>query len=255
MINGSWTFTFQAGTWIPGNPAFDAQHRGLRYGDGVFDAIAVIDHQARNLDLHYARFSGGAAILGITHLTLTSYQHFEEALKDLITQIPSYSVQLRLRIQLDRSPGGLYLPVNDDGSLWATAMEVVIPETQQVLDWYPLHSDYAVYTPISQFKTLNALAAVQHNRLHAKNQTNAEPIILNKSGDIVSGLASSVCWRIGAKWYAPAIEAGGITSTRLQELMPKLQIELGLYPYQDLEKAEEIWWPNALTIKKWFKVA
>jgi 4-amino-4-deoxychorismate lyase len=53
--------------WINGREAatVDVADRGLHYGDGLFETIAVVDGRPRLLELHLARLTAGCARLGL----------------------------------------------------------------------------------------------------------------------------------------------------------------------------------------------
>ena len=63
-------------TWINGEPAqfLDAADRGLQYGDGLFETIAVFDSHPQLLELHLARLGRGVEKLKFPAINLAQLE-------------------------------------------------------------------------------------------------------------------------------------------------------------------------------------
>ncbi|MDQ2069257.1 aminodeoxychorismate lyase [Natronospira bacteriovora] len=51
--------------WVDGRPEPASADRGLQFGDGLFETMAVLDGQIRFLDRHLSRLARGCRVLGI----------------------------------------------------------------------------------------------------------------------------------------------------------------------------------------------
>ncbi|HWN06548.1 MAG TPA: aminotransferase class IV, partial [Steroidobacteraceae bacterium] len=77
--------------------ALDPLDRGLLYGDGLFETIAIVGGRPRFLDWHFERLAGGARALGFPAPDL-------DALRGDITRVATES-QCVVKIVLTRGPG------------------------------------------------------------------------------------------------------------------------------------------------------
>jgi len=77
--------------------------RGLRYGDGVFETVAVVEHQPQLWTRHLERLEAGGRRLGLTPPARSCWAHDVAAL-----DLPRFAT---LRLTLTRGPGaGGYAP-------------------------------------------------------------------------------------------------------------------------------------------------
>ncbi|MEO1576740.1 MAG: aminotransferase class IV, partial [Pseudomonadota bacterium] len=108
--------------WINGEPAtaWPCDDRGLLYGDGVFESMAVLDGHVRSLERHLARLTRGCRALGFEPPAEQDLQSDLEAMASALGV--SRRQCLRLTVTRGRGARG-YAPPEDPtpARLWALA--------------------------------------------------------------------------------------------------------------------------------------
>ena len=89
-----------------------AGNRAYLYGDGLFESIRVINGKAINLENHCKRLKEGMNALQMNSPAYFSQEHFEEEIDNLIKR-NGITQGGRVRLSVDRKPGGTFLPENN----------------------------------------------------------------------------------------------------------------------------------------------
>lgn len=94
-----------------GTPIIKADSRGLRYGDGLFETMKVVNGEISLANFHFERLFQGLHLL---HFKIPS--HFTETfLREQVAALcrkNKMSKPLRIRLNVFRKNGGLYDPVD-----------------------------------------------------------------------------------------------------------------------------------------------
>jgi len=236
------------GIATPGIPADD---RGLHYGDGLFETLAVIDGRALHWDRHLARLARGAVRLGLSCPEAASWQ------ADVALALAATPPQPRqvLKLVLTRGSGGRgYAPPPA-----AHPRRIV-----QLSPWPQWPGDPALAgarlvlcaTPLGRnprlagLKHLNRLEQV----LGAAEVAAAgadEGLMFDGRDDLVEGTRSNVFVHHRGAWLTPALDQAGIAGI-LRELVLELAPAAGIavretrIPRALLAAAEEIVVCNSL---------
>jgi len=146
--------------WVNGEPAetLDLADRGLQYGDGLFETLAVRDGQIRRLDLHLARLQDGCARLSLP-MPDTSLLRRE------VLSAAEGEPRAVLKLMLTRGQGGRgYRPPQPPS---VTRMVFRHPWPDYPADWYTngvelriCTTRLAVGSPLAGVKHLNRLEQV-----------------------------------------------------------------------------------------------
>jgi branched-chain amino acid aminotransferase len=100
------------GQLLPSGDAFvTADSRALRFGDGIFETIKVIDGRILFLDDHLMRLQEGMRTLSLT----LSVENLPQFVADQILKLleANKTTSARVRITIWRSGSGFYLPENN----------------------------------------------------------------------------------------------------------------------------------------------
>jgi len=230
--------------------------RGLAYGDGLFETIAVVNGVLHHWDLHWQRLNLGAERLAL-HLPKEKeiLQHISEKLTSLEQQV--------IKIIITRGSGG---------------RGYVFPETQHESLIISSHAwperdagDYlnGIDTIVCQTRLARqpALAGIKHlNRLEqvlARNEFNdddyQEGIMLcyaentgNMASLVVEGTSSNLFFVKNSVLYTPKIKDCGVAGTMRQAIISYVQatqcchVEQDNYTLQQLSQAEEVFFTNSI---------
>ncbi|WP_415884593.1 aminodeoxychorismate lyase [Neptuniibacter sp. QD34_54] len=234
--------------WINGVLAdqVSINDRGLSYGDGLFETIAVIDGKPHLFDQHMERLQIGLDRLKFPEGTI-------EAVKNDI-QALSFSGNQTLKLTVTRGLGerGYKLP--------ATCVPARIISLSDSADFAQQRQQGVSVRLCQQRLGLNpVLAGIKHlNRLEqvlARSEWSdpdiAEGFVSDLDGNLVEGTMSNLFWVQDGVLYTPKIDLSGVKGVmrdRLIVLANELSVEVieGGYPESVLDSAEEVFICNSL---------
>ena len=226
-----------------------ASDRGLHYGDGLFETIAVIDGRPRHWQQHMQRLAQGCECLNITMPDVE--QLFDDVARVTIT-LPLAVVKI---IITRGSCGRGY--TYDAGSMDATR----IVASYEWPEYPENHYRQGVHLRIcdTSISCQPALAGIKHlNRIEnvlARNEWQdesfAEGLMLDSNGNVIEGTMSNLFWVEDGQLFTPALEhcgVHGIMRSRVIETAEKLGIthsqeDVGV---DRLHKADELFVCNSV---------
>ena len=237
---------------INGEPAASVSvaDRGLQYGDGLFETVAVIAGQPRLWDRHLARLRSGAQRLGIACPEKVALQR--EA--DRLTQ--GMAGNGVLKIVVTRGQGGRgYRP------------RVETPPTR-ILSLHAFPEYPAAYWTIgvdvrlcaTRLSEQPALAGIKHlNRLDQviargewDNESVAEGLMLDQNGRVIEGTFTNLFALRAGRLYTADLARCGVAGVMRQAILDycdgqglPLRVVPGL-SLDELEAAEEVFLSNSL---------
>jgi 4-amino-4-deoxychorismate lyase len=233
--------------WINGSPGrlIDITDRGLAYGDGLFETIAIRHSRARFLDLHLDRLYGGAARLKLSaperdwlgvQLTAAAAEVDEGVMKLILTRGPG--------------PRG-YAPVQHQQPTVAWGLE-----RMKARQWAQIRARWcetiAGRNPVTAgLKTLCRLEQVLA-RSEWQDESVAEGFMCDEQGQLVGGTASNVFIVAGGRLLTPAVTQSGISGVMRRVILQQAR-EAGLESLEapvareQLLDADEVFVSNALT--------
>lgn len=231
-------YCYLNGKFVPTHQArVSVQDRGFRFGDGVFETIAVYRSIPYQWELHMQRLHDGLHALGIPCDTASLRA---PALK-LISK--NELVDATLRIAISRGVGSIgYLPTGPaDSTVVIEANSRITPPIDTASLWL---SEWQKPSPKAlpvQFKlaqgvnsTLARAEAAQHGCL--------DGLQLNAHGDICETASANVFWRVGNTLFTPSLDCGvlaGTTRDAMLRLSP-YAVEQGSYALETLQQADAV---------------
>jgi 4-amino-4-deoxychorismate lyase len=222
--------------------------RGLLYGDGVFETLAIIDGNVRHWSRHMKRLQSGCERLGIEPVDIDL---LESECKSLIEQAD----RAVLKIIVTRGSGGRGYRV--DG-------ESIPTRIVQVHDWPDFSPDYAAGgVAVRVCKTRMghnpALAGIKHlNRLEqilARQEWNdphiMEGLLLDSNDHIIEGTMSNIFMVKASVLKTPDLQfcgVAGITRAIILELASQQSIKMQIDQIEldELLQADELFLCNSL---------
>lgn len=252
---------------IPANtPIISAGNRGLRFGDGLFETIKVVNAHPGNqqgrmplFDLHMERLNQGMSVLNIQLPEHYTADYLTQIILDLCNRnnIPGAA---RVRITIFRG----------NGSLFATED----PFASIIIQAEPLAGDYLTLNEtgynidicagiqkscdqLSNIKSNNYLPYVMAAQYARQHQLN-ECLVLNTHNRICDGTIANIFRLHQNTIYTPPLSEGGVAGVMRKFLLTELPkagyaIQEKICTPEELEAATEVFLTNALYGIRWVK--
>lgn len=192
----------------------DVQDRGLMYGDGVFETIAVIDNQPRLLEQHWCRLEQGCHRLNIMPPPRS------DLMADLQHLLDRENAQNHvLKFIITRGPGGRGYRYQPHSSVTRIAMQSEWPAH------YATRHENGVRCTVCMTRLASQplLAGIKHlNRLEQvlaraewTDESIDEGIMLDHSGNIIEATMSNIFFVTDeARLVTPSLEDCGISGVQ-----------------------------------------
>jgi 4-amino-4-deoxychorismate lyase len=232
--------------WINGVPGrlIDITDRGLAYGDGIFETIAIRHHTPRFLDLHLDRLYAGAARLGLPAPE-------RDWLQAQLTSAAAGIDEGVMKLILTRGPGPRgYAPRQRQEPTVAWGLETtgVQPWTQIRVRWCETIAGRNPAT--AGLKTLCRLEQVLA-RAEWQDASIAEGLMCDEQGLLTGGTASNVFVVTGGSLRTPAVTHAGISGVMRRVILQQahengIEISEVSVTRQELLEADEVFVSNAL---------
>ncbi len=217
----------------PQSPAILVTDHGLTVGDGVFEAIKVVDGRPFALTRHLERLGRSAAALG---LPAPDTEQLRGAVADVLAQEPL--ALGRVRITYTGGPAPLGSGRGDAPAttvVVAAPMDPAPPSTAVVTVPWPRNERGALAGVKSTSYAENVVALAEAARHGA-----TEAVFANLAGHLCEGTGSNVGYVVGGEVRTPTLEVGclaGVTRALLLEWYDVRQVD---EPIEVLDSAEEI---------------
>lgn len=181
--------------------------RGLYYADALFETIRVFDGRIPLMEAHWERLSRGLKLMRYTIPSTWSAGFFEN---EIIKTAPQNA---RVRLSVWRTPGGLYLPQNNEPQFLITAQAMEPGMYQWLAGGIQIGLCESVRLPVDTFsglKTLNAARYVAAAReAHERGWDDA--ILLNAYDRVCEATSSNIFWFEDETLCTPPLADGCVT--------------------------------------------
>ncbi|WP_338872187.1 aminotransferase class IV [Spirosoma sp. SC4-14] len=223
--------------------------RAFQYGDGLFETIRYENNHLWFWSDHMTRLTAGMLALGLSVPAGFNEPTIQHSILRLISANGLTPNPARIKLQVWRKPGGLYTPSSQDFNWLITAREGqpfrISKQTKiGIFDTYRLNE-----SPVSAFKTLNALPYVlagQHKQKHGFSDV----ALLNVGGYLAECVASNLFWFQNGLLYTPSLHTGCIDGIARRQLMRRFpDIQEGLFLPTILDEAEAVFAANVMGIQ------
>lgn len=236
-----------------------AANRGHLYGDGLFESIRMINGKVINLEAHILRMFDGAIALKMELPEDYSVEFFEDKVNELL-KLSILKKDARIRISLDRSTGGTYMPTSN----LATFFIEVYPLEESGFELNEEGWEVDLYTEmrkhknkLSGFKTKNGLIYVMAS-LAAQEKGMDDLLVTNTRGGILEGSSSNLFLVSNGVLYTSGIDEGCVGGVMRMAII-NLALENNIKVYecsilpQNILAADEVFLTNAVKGITWVK--
>lgn len=234
----------------------NAQNRGLRYGDGLFETIKFKNNNLILNDEHFARLWKGMQLLKFEIPKLFSPEKLEAEIHALAAKNKLTTAKVRLTII--RGEGGIYDAKNHTPNYIIEA--IALPEDNTLLNSNGLQLCFyeAAKKSIDTFsncKTNNYLPYFM-GALYAKENKCNDAIILNNEGNVCDSTIANIFYIKNNALYTPSLAQGCVAGVMRKFLIEKIRL-LGfsvnecIVKKADLLTANEIFLSNSIYNLRW----
>ncbi|MBX2932353.1 MAG: aminotransferase class IV [Chitinophagaceae bacterium] len=240
-------------------PIITANNRGLRYGDGFFETMKIINGKIILKEIHFERLFTSLELLQFQQPAYFNASFLEEKILALAKKNHQQK-GARVRLNIFRANGDLY---NAENHLPNYIMQTSLLNTQHhTLNKKGLKVDIfkdakKVFDKFSHIKSNNYLPYTMA-ALWAKQNNVDDALLLNADNHIADATIANVWIVLNGIIKTPPLTEGCINGVMRKYLLTCLQKE-GI-PFQevsitldDIAQAQEIFLTNAITGIKWIK--
>lgn len=217
----------------PAAPAITVQDHGLTVGDGVFEAVKVVDGQPFALTRHLDRLARSAAGLG---LPAPDLDEIRRGVSDVLTGGPLSLGRLRITFTAGIAPLGSGRGDHDPTLVVVAApMEPAAASVAVVTVPWPRNERGALAGLKTTSYAENVVALA-----HAQRYGAGEAIFANLAGHLCEGTGSNVFYVVDGELRTPTLASGclaGISRALLLEWYGAREVD---EPIEVLAEADEI---------------
>ena len=240
-----------------GSAIITAENRGLRYGDGLFETIKVVNGGMPLFALHMERLQQGLSVL---QMKLPAFYTSEYIAENIIDLCGRNNIQhaARVRITVFRGNGTLYTTDSQYASVLIQAD--LLTDAYMALNETGFNID--VYTEVQ--KSCDILSNLKSNNylpyvmaaLHAQKQQLNDSLVLNIHGRICDATIANIFWIQKDSIFTPPLSEGCVAGVMRKYLLSELPktgftIQEKLCAPEELWAAEEVFLTNALYGIRW----
>jgi len=207
--------------WVNGEPAetLHLADRGLQYGDGLFETLAVQDGRIRRLDLHLDRLREGCARL---HLPMPD----EALVRRELGQAAEGEARAVLKLMLTRGPGGRGYRPPEPPSVTRMVFRHAWPDypadwNTEGIELRVCATRLAVGSPLAGLKHLNRLEQVLARAEWSEGA--AEGLMLDADGHVIEGTMTNVFASRQGLLVTPALDQAGVAGVTRRHILESAQ--------------------------------
>ncbi len=234
------------------------ENRSLRYGDGLFETMKMVNGKIMNKDFHFERLFHGLHLLKFDIQKSFTKNFIEKKIQELVAKNKHENV-VRIRLMIVRGNGGIFDPENLFPNYiiesWALAEEMQLNENGLIIDVFPdARKSYDIF---SNIKSNNYLPYVMAG-LYAKENKLNDCIMLNTHNRVCDTVIANIFILEGSKIYTPPLEEGCVAGIMRRWMLEKFDlkdykvIEKKL-SVDDLLNADEFFLTNSIYPVRWVK--
>lgn len=234
-----------------GDKLFDTSNRSMRYGDGIFETIKLVNGKLLFWEDHYERLSRG-----MQHLKLDTIGKEEDFWKKEVEKIvvKNYFTNARIRIIVYRNSPGTYTPMGNRVGFLIEGTRFDKPVynySKQGTRLGLFSGDHKGMSPLNNFKTTSALLFVLAG-VHKKEAGLDDVVVLNAAGRVCETVSSNIFALVNDVIITPKLSEGcldGVMRKQIIKAIKQKQInfEEGELTVEQLRTATEIFTTNSMT--------
>jgi len=230
------------------------ENRGYSYGDALFETIKVSHGKILFLEDHYFRLMSSMRVLRMEIPLSFTMEFIEAEILKTIDKNNLTNASARVKIQVHRNTGGLYLPTNKE-------VTFIISAKATDNDFYLLNEDayevdlfkdfYVAPGLLSTLKTNNKALNVVGS-IYAKENDFNNCLLLNTNKSVVEALNGNLFLVKDNTIKTPPLADGCLKGIMRQQIINSLELlpdytleEISISPFE-LQKADELFITNVI---------
>ena len=224
-------------------PISACKDRGLAYGDGVFETVAVTNGCLEHWDAHIERLQSGLCTLSIDAPKAGFWEECKQ-------QAGQYKKAVFKIIATRLSGGRGYSPGEE--VLSSCHMRVFVypypsrwDDGQQSISLALCKTIIHEHPSLIGLKHLNRLANVLASK-ELIDLPQQEGVMLNMNGDILEGISSNIFWVAEGVLYTPDLSSGGVCGVAREWIMQNFEVKTGVFKLMSLIRADEVFVCNSI---------
>jgi len=230
------------------------ENRGYSYGDALFETIKFSHGKLLFLEDHYFRLMASMRIMRMEIPMFFTMEFFEAEILKTIEKNNLTNTSARVKIQVHRNSGGLYLPTNKEVTFIISAKALdtdfyLLSEESYEVD---LFKDFYVAPGLLSTLKTNNKAINVIGSIFAKENDLDNCLLLNTSKSVVEALNGTIFLVKGSVIKTPPLADGCLKGIMRQqiinviELLPDFTLEeTSISPFE-LQKADELFITNVI---------
>lgn len=242
------------GNFSNNNQILTPENRGYSYGDALFETIKVSHGKILFLEDHYFRLMASMRIMRMEIPMNYTMEFFETEILKTIEKNELINNSCRVKIQVHRNFGGLYLPTNKEVSFIISAKKIdndfyLLNEEKHEVD---LFKDFYVAPGLLSTLKTNSKSINIIGSIYAKENDLDNCLLLNTNKNVVEALNGNLFLVKGNTIKTPPIADGCLKGIMRQqiiniiELLPDYNLdESSISPFE-LQKADELFTTNVI---------
>lgn len=236
------------------NANISYKNRGFQYGDALFESIRVINSTIIFWEAHYFRLMSSMRLLRMKIPMQFSPEFLENEILDIINSNNLKHKPAKVKINISRKEGGLYLPMHKDIDYIISAQP--LDDAFFTLNNKPyeveLFKDHFVNSGLlSTLKTNNKIINILGS-IYAKENGYDNCLLLNEKKSVVEFTNANIFLVTNHIIKTPPISDGclrGIVREKIVEIIKKSKdydiVEESISPFE-LQKADEMFMTNSI---------
>lgn len=249
---------FYNGEVIPAEtPIITAGNRGLRFGDGIFETIKLINGAMPLFTLHMERLNHGLTVLNMQLPAPYTTDYISQVIQVLYNR-NAVEGAARVRLTAVRGNGSLFVAEEPYASLIIQVEPLandylLLNETGYTIDVCPgIQKSCDQLCNLKSNNYLPYVMAAQYARQHQLNDC----LVLNAHNRICDGTIANVFRIHQNNIYTPPLAEGGVAGVMRKYLLTELPkagytVQEKICTPEELEAATEVFLTNALYGIRW----
>lgn len=236
------------------NIVISNNNRGYSYGDGLFETIKAVHGKLLFFEDHYFRLMASMRIMRMQIPMDFTMEFIEEQIVNTLEANNLKTQSARVKIQIDRVEGGLYLPEDNNINFIISVKKIdsdfyLLNDNNYEVDLYKDHylSPSLLTTLKSNNKAINVIGSI-----YAKENKLDNCLLINTNKSVVEALNGNLFLVKGNIIKTPPLSDGclkGILRKQLVDiikLLPDYTIEEASISPFELQKADELFITNVI---------
>ena len=233
-----------------GDKLYDTSNRSMRYGDGIFETIKLVNGELLFWDDHYERL-----LKGMQHLKLDTIGKEKDFWKKEIDKVvvKNYFTNARIRIIVYRNSPGTYTPMGNRIGFLIEGTRFDKPDynySKQGLTLGLFEGDHKGMSPLNNLKTTSALLFVLAG-VYKKESELDDVVVLNAAGRVCETVSSNIFAVVNNKVITPKLSEGCLDGVMRKQMIKaikqqELDFEEGELTLNELREANEIFTTNSM---------